>query len=139
MIRRDTDGHVQISLHETKRDFRLISGCERSPQTIEQAHEKRLQEIYHAETIKDEYAYTCVAFDGDNPQIEATENNLIERSERKNQKVVFLKGAGGCSMTQSPNDNNRGMHPVLKNIYQSPSYRYEERAKNVYVGKCGNA
>jgi hypothetical protein len=119
VIRRDTDGHVRISLHEPQRDFRPISGCERPPQTIEQAHEKRLQEISHAETIAEKYAYICVAFDGDNPQIEATENHLIERSERKNHKLAFLKGAGGCSMTQSPNDINRGMHPVLKNIYQS--------------------
>lgn len=26
---------------------------------------------------------------------------------------MFLEWAGGCSITQSPNDNNRGKHPAL--------------------------
>ena len=31
-------------------------------------------------------------------------------------------------MTQSPNDNNRGMHPVLKKIYGDSKFRYESIA-----------
>ena len=31
-------------------------------------------------------------------------------------------------MTQSPNDNNRGMHPILKKIYRDSKFRYESIA-----------
>ena len=75
--------------------------------------------------MKEKYKYLCVAFDGDHPQIVATERVLIPRSIAKNQDLVFVKWAGGCSMTQSPNDNNRGMHPVLKKIYGDSKFRYD--------------
>jgi hypothetical protein len=76
------------------------------------------------EKIKKKYQYICIAFDGDHPQVAATQNVLIPRSIRKQQDLVFVKWAGGCSMTQSPNDNNRGMHPVFKKVYGDSKYRY---------------
>lgn len=78
--------------------------------------------------IREKYQYICIAFDGDHPQIVATERFLIPRSISKKQDLVFAKWAGGCSMTQSPNDNNRGMHPVLKKIYGDSKFRYESIA-----------
>ena len=82
-------------------------------------------EIERHEKIKEKYKYLCVAFDGDHPQIVATERVLIPRSVAKNQDLVFVKWAGGCSMTQSPNDHNRGMHPVLKKVYGDSKFRYD--------------
>ena len=96
--------------------------------SIPDAHELTEAEIIdeenRCEKIREKYKYLCIAFDGDHPQIAATEHTLIPRSISKNQNLVFLKWAGGCSMTQSPNDNNRGMHPVLKKVYGDSKYRY---------------
>ena len=91
--------------------------------SISDAHELTEAEIIdeenRCEKIREKYKYLCIAFDGDHPQIAATEHTLIPRSISKN--LVFLKWAGGCSMTQSPNDNNRGMHRVLKNYMEIAS------------------
>ena len=84
-----------------------------------------MNEIDRREKVKEKFKYLCVAFDGDHPQIVATERVLIPRSMKKQQDLVFVKWAGGCSMTQSPNDNNRGMHPVLKKIYGDSKFRYD--------------
>ena len=94
------------------------------PNADELSEEETIDEEERREKIRDKYKYVCIAFDGDHPQIAATEQTLIPRSISKNQNLVFLKWAGGCSMTQSPNDNNRGMHPVLKKVYGDSKYRY---------------
>jgi hypothetical protein len=87
-----------------------------------------VNEVERHEKIKEKFKYICIAFDGDHPQIAATERFLIPRSISKKQDLVFAKWAGGCSMTQSPNDNNRGMHPVLKKIYGDSKFRYDSIA-----------
>lgn len=84
-----------------------------------------MNEIDRREKVKEKFKYLCVAFDGDHPQIVATERVLIPRSITKQQDLVFVKWAGGCPMTQSPNDNNRGMHPVLKKISGDSKFRYD--------------
>ena len=85
--------------------------------------------------IREKFQYICIAFDRDHPQIVATERFLIPSNISKNQDLVFAKWAGGCSMTQSPNDNNRRMHPVLKKIYGDSKFRYDSIA-DPSGGKC---
>lgn len=92
---------------------------------VEMTPEEIIIDIERREKVREKLKYICIAFDGDHPQIVATEKFLIPRSIAKNQDLVFVKWAGGCSMTQSPNDNNRGMHPVLKKIYGDSKFRYD--------------
>jgi hypothetical protein len=98
------------------------------PDALDQTPGEIISEVERRDSIKEKYQYICIAFDGDHPQIAATERHLIPRSIEKNQDLVFVKWAGGCSMTQSPNDNNRGMHPVLKKIYGDSKFRYDSIA-----------
>ena len=95
------------------------------PDEIEMTSAERVNEVERGEKIREMFKYLCIAFDGDHPQFVAAERFLIPRSVTKNQDLVFAKWAGGCSMTQSPNDNNRGMHPVLKKIYGDSKFRYD--------------
>ena len=98
------------------------------PDERESTTAENVNEIVRRELIREKFKYVCIAFDGDHPQIAATERFLIPRSILKKQDLVFAKWAGGCSMTQSPNDNNRGMHPVLKKIYGDSKFRYDSIA-----------
>jgi hypothetical protein len=84
-----------------------------------------ISDVERRRRIRKKLKYLCIAFDGDHPQIVAAEKFLIPRSNIKGHYIVIVKWAGGCSMTQSPNDNNRGMHPVLKEIYADSKFRYD--------------
>ena len=95
------------------------------PDEWDQTPAEIVREVKRRNDIRDKHKYLCIAFDGDHPQIAATERHLVPRSFEKDQDLVFFKWAGGCSMTQSLNDNNRGMHPVLKKTYGDSKFRYD--------------
>ena len=117
LVNDEIDGipDIQLSQYSVSDELELTSA-------------ESVEETERREMIREKFQYICIAFDGDHPQIVATERFLIPRSISKKQDLVFAKWAGGCSMTQSPNDNNRGMHPVLKKIYGDSKFRYESIA-----------
>jgi hypothetical protein len=61
------------------------------PDELDQTPEQIISEVERRELIKEKYKYICIAFDGDHPQIVATEKHLVPRSIEKKQDLVFAK------------------------------------------------
>jgi hypothetical protein len=61
--------------------------------------------------------------DGAHAQIKALMDKMTKRIKKKGLKFALGKYSGGCSMTESANDQGK-MHQVLHNGFKSPSYRY---------------
>ncbi|KAJ1406054.1 hypothetical protein B484DRAFT_404278 [Ochromonadaceae sp. CCMP2298] len=57
-------------------------------------------------------------------QIAALRHSIAQRIEIKKLRMLLGKYAGGCSMTQSGNDNGQ-MHLNLHACFKSPSFRYD--------------
>jgi hypothetical protein len=74
--------------------------------------------------IEHKYEYIAIACDGAFAQIDALLNHLNDKFISKGKKIMFVKYSGGCSMTQSPNDQGK-MHIILHACVRSPSFRYE--------------
>ena len=72
------------------------------PNTNELSDEEIVDEEDRRQKIRDNYKYLCIAFDGDHPQIAATEETLIPSNISMNQNLVFLKWAGWCSTCPPP-------------------------------------
>jgi hypothetical protein len=49
----------------------------------------------------------------------------IARNKRKGFFIVHGKWGAGCSMTQSPNDVGRGVHPPLHASYKNADFKYD--------------
>jgi hypothetical protein len=63
--------------------------------------------------------------DGAFGQIAALRKAVSQRIDVKKLRMLLGKYAGGCSMTQSGNDNGQ-MHLTLHKNFKSPSFRYED-------------
>jgi hypothetical protein len=66
-----------------------------------------------------------IASDGALGQVDAVLRKINKWVETNAFPVELVKYAGGCSMTQSPNDVG-AMHRILHACFNNPSYRYED-------------
>jgi hypothetical protein len=57
--------------------------------------------------------------------LQAIVGPVKEFCEKKDINVVFGKYAGGASMTQSPNDNGKGLHVIIHQQFNSSEFKYE--------------
>ncbi len=69
------------------------------------------------------YQFIAVAQDGANGQIKAIENTLFPWTEENNMDILWVKYAGGASLSQSPNDKGM-MHSTLHSHFKSPNFHY---------------
>jgi hypothetical protein len=74
---------------------------------------------------EEKYEYIGIACDGAFAQIDALLNHLNDKFIRDNLKITLVKYSGGCSMTQSTNDQGK-MHTILHSCFRSSSFRYED-------------
>jgi hypothetical protein len=77
--------------------------------------------------ICDNNSYDLIALccDGATPQIKAIEDHLHPRNIELLQKLIFAKYSGGCSLSQSGNDNGH-CHDGFHRLFKSPKYKYSE-------------
>ena len=61
------------------------------PDELDQTPAEIISEVETRDLVKEKYKYICIAFDGDHPQIVATERHLVPRSIEKKQDPVFAK------------------------------------------------
>ena len=81
-------------------------------------------EIERKTEIRKRFKTMCLARDGAYSQINATEE-LQQWNESKGVSMLWMKYAGGCSMTQSPNDLGAS-HEIMKKLVADPNYRYDD-------------
>lgn len=71
------------------------------------------------------YEFISLCSDGATPQIRAIEDYLQPRNIELIQKLIFPKYSGGCSLSQSGNDNGH-CHDAFHRLFKSPKYKYSE-------------
>jgi hypothetical protein len=76
------------------------------------------------QTSKELEGWGAMFCDGAFGQVTALMTNMTTRIKKKDLKLVLGKYAGGCSMSQSANDQGK-MHNGLHTGFKSPSFRYQ--------------
>jgi hypothetical protein len=73
--------------------------------------------------VNERFKYMCLSSDGAYAQIRAIQDSVMARCVRKGKFILWNKYGGGCSMTQSPNDNGRH-HAILKKLFIATAFKY---------------
>jgi len=76
------------------------------------------------EEIREKHKYCAFSLDGAHPQIAAILNALNDDQAKKFLYFLYVKYAGGCSLTESPNDRGR-CHAIFHYLFGSSDFRYE--------------
>ena len=81
-------------------------------------------EIERKKQITNRLKWICLARDGAYAQINSTPELLLWNLP-KSTNMLWMKYAGGCSMTQSPNDLGAS-HTIMHEQFSSPHFRYAD-------------
>ena len=76
------------------------------------------------EDLKQNYKYIAFCQDGANEQVKALENHLVDYGDNHDLDLVWVKYAGGASLTQSRNDVGK-FHQIMHNTLSHSKYKYE--------------
>ena len=76
--------------------------------------------------IRKIYATIASFRDGERNQTETIIERLIPRAIEKKHDKIYGKWSGGLSMSESPNDKGKGIHPVLHKGYGDAKFKYKK-------------
>lgn len=74
--------------------------------------------------VREKHKYCAFSLDGAHPQIAAILKVLNDDQAKKFLYFLYVKYAGGCSLTESPNDRGR-CHAIFHLLFSSSDFRYE--------------
>ena len=83
-------------------------------------------DLEREKVIRQMYATIASFRDGERNQTVTIIERLIPRAIEKKHDKIYGKWSGGLSMSESPNDKGKGLHPVLHKGYGDAKFKYKK-------------